>query len=128
MNPPDPEVQKLEEIYQSLECRIQEPALATDEYLKCIAGLQVDEASRLVASLVRKTSRQNARADRASQIAALCGRIGHILELAEKRAEELRLLQTAACEELRELQTGGQFLQSMQGYRENHPKFVDARH
>jgi hypothetical protein len=124
----DSQLQRLDEIYKGLEAQLQKPALATAEYVQCISGQPIEDASRIVARLLQTIRRQDLPSDGTSQISALCARLGVILKLAENRAEELRRQQSAAREELRDLHTGGRFLQNIQGYRENHPKYIDARH
>jgi len=54
-------------------------------------------------------------------------RARHLLALIERNAAQCRELRRASLEALRELQVGGKFLQSVRGYRENQPRFFDAR-
>ncbi len=49
-----------------------------------------------------------------------------LVELLGRNAAQCAQIQSAAQAGLRELQRGGQFLQSMRGYRENQPKFLDS--
>jgi hypothetical protein len=58
--------------------------------------------------------------------ASLKKRAQHLLELLGRNAAQCVQLQSAAQAGLRELQRGGQFLQSVRGYRENQPKFLDS--
>jgi hypothetical protein len=62
-----------------------------------------------------------------ARAAQLQKRAHHLLALIERNAAQCRELQRASQDALRELQVGGQFLQSVRGYRENQPRFLDAR-
>jgi hypothetical protein len=61
-----------------------------------------------------------------AQTATLRQHAHHLLEIIERNAAQCRQLQSAAQSGLQELQQGGKFLQSVRGYRENQPKFLDS--
>jgi len=59
--------------------------------------------------------------------AQLQKRAHHLLALIERNAAQCCELRRASQDALRELQVGGQFLQSVRGHRENPPRFLDTR-
>jgi len=62
-----------------------------------------------------------------ARAAQLQNRAHHLLALIERNAAQCCELQRASQDALRELQVGGQFLQSVRGFRENPPRFLDTR-
>ena len=57
---------------------------------------------------------------------ALAQRARSLLVLAEQNARLLQQAQNAALDALREIRCGAQFLQSVRGQQEKHPRFIDA--
>lgn len=58
--------------------------------------------------------------------ACLKKRAQFLLNLLGRNAARCTQLQNAAQAGLREIQRGGEFLQSMRGYRENQPRYLDS--
>ncbi|MBZ5495460.1 MAG: hypothetical protein LAP85_03585 [Acidobacteriia bacterium] len=140
MNPIDSELQGLERLYDALECRLNQqyrnletdrPADPDRERLMTDLVQRAEEASRRFVHLARdwqssKPSNRN-RSEVASRASDLSERARQLLQLIERNIAGFGTLQRTARESLQELKLGEQFLQSVRGYRENRPKFIDAR-
>jgi hypothetical protein len=140
MNLIDSNLKDLEELYLSLENRLEKqyqdliarrfPDPAEEAEAARVGG-QILAAETRITQLVRATHANawqplagcNADTNRA---ATLHSRVHHLLEIIERNAAQCRQLQREAQNALQELQRGGQFLQSVRGYRENQPKFLDT--
>jgi hypothetical protein len=140
MNSIASELQCLEELYESLEMRLEK------QYQNLRLNFDSDPAEEAgTARLVEQVLAAEKRFSRLAQItgasldpsapencevrpraAHLQQQAHRLLELVERNAAQCRQLQHSARSALQELQVGGQFLQSVRGCRENQPKFLDA--
>ncbi len=135
------ELQNLEVLYDRLEIGLEQqyqhlrlsrfPDAAEDNEAAQLAE-QMQKAEKQLAWLVRPrdpnlelTSPE--RSQFTARAAQMQKRAHHLLALIERNAAQYRELQRASQDALHELQVGGQFLQSVRGYRENQPRFLDAR-
>lgn len=131
MNTPDAGLKDLEALYNALEGqletqyrnllehRLPNPAQETEA---ARIGGQILKAESFLADLMHSTPSGAGTVP----VAPMQTRIHHLLEIIERNAAQCRQLQREAQSALQELQRGGQFLQSVRGYRENQPMFLDA--
>jgi hypothetical protein len=137
----DTELQNLEVLYDRLEIGLEKqyqhlslsrfPDAAEDNEASQLAE-EMQKAEKQLARLVRPRDPDSAPASPepsrfTARAAQLQKRAHHLLALIERNAAQCRELQRASQDALHELQVGGQFLQSVRGYRENQPRFLDAR-
>jgi hypothetical protein len=120
----------LEKQYQHLRSH-RFPDAAESNEAALLAG-QMQKAEKRLAWLVRphgpdSTPASPERSQSPARAAQLQKRAHHLLALIERNAAQCRELQRASQDALRELQVGGQFLQSVRGFRENQPRLLDAR-
>jgi len=141
MNYLESELHGLEKLYQSLEIRLDKQS--QDLLGNCFPEAEeAAEAARLHQQILEAETRLTQlvpvsrdsiplsvaeRGTITACAAALRQRAHHLLEIIERNAAQCRQFQSAAQSGLQELQRGGQFLQSVRGYRENQPKFLDSR-
>jgi hypothetical protein len=141
MHPIDLELQHLEELYDKLEIQLEKQYQdlkarrlpgPDEERQAATLGQQTIAAEKRIACFMRDLEADpetfaSCRSKVASRAALLRARARHVLALIERNAAGLGQLRSAARESLRQLHVGGQFLQSVRGYREVRPKFIDAR-
>jgi hypothetical protein len=134
------DLQDLEELYLALESRLEkqyQDLLAhrfpsSDEDREAAAlERHILEAEKHLARLsstsgIDALASRTERSANAACVASLKKRAQHLLELLGRNAAQCVQLQSAAQAGLQELRRGGQFLQSVRGYRENQPKFLDS--
>jgi hypothetical protein len=140
MNRIESEMQGLELLYHSLECHLEDQyqdlqahKLTSPDKERAPAAVdgQIRGCEKHLAELVSGgAGNVPMTAEERAMISAytcrLRERAQHLLELVARNAAQWHQLQSAALSALRELQRGGQFLQSIGGYRENRPKFLDS--
>jgi flagellar hook-associated protein FlgK len=141
MNRIESELQGLESLYHSLEGHLEDQyqdllsrKLPSPDRERTAADMdgQIRAWEKRLAELVSggagnasKTATE--RTMISARTSSLRERAQHLLELIARNAAQWHQLQSAAQSALQELQRGGQFLQSVGGYRENRPRFVDSR-
>jgi hypothetical protein len=140
MNRLESELENLARLYESLECRLEKQfrdfaenrfpeAREETEYASLQHNILDAETrlARIVAQVESSLSRTGADRDTiTAQAATLRRHAHHLLEIIERNAAQCRQFQSAAQSGLQELLRGGKFLQSVRGYRENQPKFLDS--
>jgi hypothetical protein len=141
MHPIDLELQCLEELYDKLGIQLEKQYQdlkahrlpGPDEQRQAgTLDQQTIEAEKRIARVMQELEADpetfaSCRSRVASRAALLRARARHLIDLIERNAAGFSQMRSAAQESLRKLHVGGQFLQSMRGYKEVQPKFIDAR-
>jgi len=137
MEPASSFLRELEGLFDTLELQLEKqrrespaPQAAADPAWPALA-IRLQEAGRRLAGLAQRRAGQADACDPEAAAVHACAdrlrqRLHRLLAMVEGNAAEWRQCRKACRDALQELHAGGQFLQSMRGYREHRPKCLDA--
>ncbi len=122
------DLRDLEELYRSLEICLEKQYqdLLADKFPASDEGSQASLLEHRMLEAEKNLSRISACVAMSASATCLKARAQTLLDLLGRNAAKCKQLQNAAQAGLRELQRGGEFLQSMRGYRENRPRYLDS--